>query len=178
MNSKPMRSAGLLLLVLAGCARPVELAKQTFVVELGSDVYANPSLYVKDAADEEVTGMEIISASPGVQKTDNRFISSGQEYLVSGEYDFILKNGAEEIPFVIKVKDTLPPSTKNQVESAETTLGVMPDWASLFEAADLSGVSYDAPASAVENRGESDVEVTISDRFGNSTVRTVHLTVR
>lgn len=171
---------GLLVFLLAApaCGGSPELAKQTFVVELGADVYANPNLYIKDGTDVDTAGMEVVCLSPGVQKVDNRFVSAGHDYLVSGEYDCVLKKGQEELPFMLKVKDTLPPSCKAQPENVETTIGIMPDWVSVFEAADLSGVSCSAPASAVEERGERDVEVTLSDRFGNSVVKTVHLTVR
>lgn len=171
---------GLLLLVFsaAACSSSTELAKQTFVVELGADVYANPNLYLKDTTGTDAAGMEVVCLGEGVQVVDNRFVSAGHDYLVSGEYDCLLKNGQEELPFVIKVKDTLPPSCKEQPEKVETTIGIMPDWVSVFEASDLSGVSWSAPASAVEERGERDVDVTLSDRFGNSVVKTVHLVVR
>lgn len=36
------------LLVCTGCSSQIELQKQTFTIELGKDVYANPALYVKE----------------------------------------------------------------------------------------------------------------------------------
>lgn len=178
MNRTCSKGLLVLLLAAAGCSSQTELAKQTFVVELGADVYANPNLHIKDGSEEDASRMEVICQSSQVQKVDNRFVSPGHDYLVSGEYDCLLKDGSQEYPFVIKVKDTLPPSCKAQPDTVETTIGIMPDWVSVFDASDLSGVSCSAPASAVEERGERDVDVTLSDRFGNSVIKTVHLVVR
>lgn len=36
-------------LLFAGCFQPPKLAKQTFTLELGADVYANPDVYLENA---------------------------------------------------------------------------------------------------------------------------------
>ena len=79
--------------MLWGCAAPVELQKQTFTIELGKDVYANPALYVKDGKNYHTEDMSVVSVSRGIAKKENRFISLGKEYLVVGEYDFKNQNG-------------------------------------------------------------------------------------
>lgn len=163
--------------LFSACSAPVELAKQTFPMELGADVYANPNLYVKNAQDLDLSSMEVICQEPGVLKVDNRFITIGQEYLMTGEYDFVLREGQRDVPFLIKVKDTLPPAPRKNPERIETSIGVQPDWAKEFDAEDLSGVYYSADSELVQSTGEKEAEVTIADRFGNSVVKKVKLNV-
>lgn len=45
--------------------------------------------------------------------------------------------------------------------------GSVIDWDSVFEANDLSGVSYEAPLGITDAVGEQDIVVKITDRYGN-----------
>ena len=167
-----------LCFLLSGCGKPVELKKHTFTIELGKDVYANPGLYVKDASVHDLDKMEIDSVSPGIVKNANRFVSSGYDYLLIGEYEFELTKGKETVPFKIKIKDTKPPTITNMVSEVEVLQGTEIDWDSYFHATDLSGVKYSANQEVSPYLGEYDVEVTISDRFGNSVVQPVKVSVK
>ena len=90
------------LLVCTGCSSQIELQKQTFTIELGKDVYANPALYVKEDKNYDTSNMSVQAVSSGIRKMDNRFITGGMDYLVVGEYDFKIVDGDKEYPFKIK----------------------------------------------------------------------------
>ena len=67
------------LLLLWGCAAPVELQKQTFTIELGKDVYANPALYVKDGKNYHTEDMSVVSVSRGIAKKRSEERRVGKE---------------------------------------------------------------------------------------------------
>ena len=154
--------------MLAGCAQEDILARKTFVVELGEDVYANPALYLDDP-DKATRSMSVSSRTPGIAINKNRFVTNNQDYLVVGEYDFVLTDRSKEYPFTLKVKDTQPPTLSSRPDRVQAYPGEQIDWASVFQASDLSGVYYDAPGGYSDNYGENEVDVVIKDRFGNST---------
>lgn len=162
---------------LAGCVGSVELSKNTFTTELGSDVYGNPAVYIEHPETVNTSRIEVVALTPGVAKKDNRFVTTGTEYLAVGEYDFSLEYGQTSLPFKIKVKDTKPPVAANSQDTLEVPFGSPIDWAGFFQASDLSGVYYEADRDVNLSVGESDVTVRIYDRFGNSTEKTVHLVV-
>ena len=164
----------LCLILLSGCTGGVQLKKQTFTIELGKDIYANPTLYVKNATD--LTRLKVISNSVGIEKVDNRFVTSGLDYLVVGEYDFSIVNGKQEIPFVIKVKDTVAPVCVDDVSQITVAQGSNIDWNSYFHASDLSGVNFEANVDTSQI-GTQDVVVKIADRFGNSVTKNVSVVV-
>lgn len=167
---------GLAGLVLSGCSQPADLRKHTFTIELGQDVYANPALY----ADEGQQGLEHMTVSPvsnGVARKDNRFVSRGYEYLMVGEYDFVLENGGSKTPFVIKIKDTRPPTVISEVTELDAMVGQRIDWSTVFPATDISGISYEAPFDTTATPGDHDITVKISDRFGNAVEKPVKVKV-
>ena len=167
----------LLCLFLCGCSSNVALKKQTFTIELGKDVYANPALYVKDQSERSLKKMKVNPVSVGVVKSKNRFVSMGYEYLLIGEYDFEIEYNKKTVPFRIKVKDTKPPTIVKKPEEIRIARGTSIDWNSYFEAEDLSGVEYSASQDELQFTGEHYVEVVISDHFGNSTSRSVKVIV-
>ncbi|WP_323088985.1 hypothetical protein [Allobaculum sp. JKK-2023] len=169
--------AAVLNVGLSGCTRSFQLTNQTFVMELGTDVYANPSLYIENADQVDLSNLSIEPRSPGITIADNRFITVSLDYLGVGSYDFVLKDGDAETPFVIKVKDTKPPTLKNSVEAIEIGWGQKVDWNEVFGATDLSGVYYEPSLDFETTVGEHTVEVKIRDRFGNAVVKTVKVTV-
>ncbi|WP_276813963.1 hypothetical protein [Faecalibaculum rodentium] len=161
---------------LAGCSGEVALRKHTFTIELGQDVYANPALY----AESGQQGLEHMTVSPistGIARKDNRFISRGYDYLLVGEYDFVIENGGTSTPFRIKIKDTRPPTVISEVTEMDATVGERIDWVSVFPATDISGVSYEAPFDTTATPGDHDVTVKISDRFGNAVEKPVRVKV-
>lgn len=163
-------------MLMAGCSATVELKKHTFTIELGQDVYANPSLYIKDE-NMNTSSMSVVPLSAGIGKTDNRFVSKGYQYLLVGEYEFAIDNGISQTAFKIKIKDTQPPTVQKDVTQFNASLGENIDWNSWFQATDISGVSYDAPNDVTASAGEKDVTVKISDRLGNAIEKTVRVTV-
>ncbi len=165
----------LCLILLCGCSIGVQLKKQTFTIELGKDIYANPSLYVKNGVD--TTRLKVVSNSVGIEKVDNRFVTSGLDYLVVGEYDFSIVNGKKEIPFVVKVKDTVAPVCSSDVSQITVSQGANIDWNSYFQASDLSGVNFEANVDTGQV-GSQDVTVKIADRFGNSVTKNVSVVVQ
>lgn len=156
------------LLFLAGCSSSIELKKQTFTIELGHDVYSNPSLYAKDSNQYNIQNMKVAPVTSGIAKKENRFVSLGSDYLAVGEYNFELVNGNTSVPFKIKIKDTRPPTLTNTPSEINASLGQVIDWDSVFEASDLSGVSYQAPSETTSTSGEHDITVKIFDRYGNA----------
>lgn len=168
---------GLLLCSLAGCAQNYRLTNQTFVKELGDDVFANPSLYIDNPEDVNLSRLSIETLSPGVTIKDNRYVSVTLDYLGVGEYDFVMKDGVRQTPFVLKVKDTQPPVLKNSVDTLTVDLGSTIDWQNVLGATDLSGVYYDAPTDITSSAGEKDITVRIRDRFGNATAKQIRVTV-
>lgn len=166
-----------LTFLLFGCSK-VRLTNQTFVVELGRDVYANPDIYLQNPEDFETDELSVKTQSPQVVLVNNRFVSTGLEYLNVGEYNFVIKEKNHTIPFVIKVKDTQPPSIQNSLGVIEVNWGAEIDWQSIYEASDLSGVYYDAPTGFTSNPGEYEIDVKIRDRFGNATTRHIHVIVK
>ena len=154
--------------LLCACSMGVQLKKQTFTIELGKDIYANPTLYLKDSS--RTSRLEVVSKSVGVDKKNNRFMTSGMDYLVVGEYDFAIQDGNKEYPFVIKVKDTTPP-----VCASEVSQNI--DWNSYFHATDLSGVTFEANVDT-SSASTQDVQVKISDRFGNAVTKNVSVVVQ
>lgn len=168
---------GALNVGLSGCAQPVKLTNQTFVMELGTDVYANPSLYIDNADQVDLGNLSIEPRSPGITITDNRFITVSLDYLGVGSYDFVLKDGDAETPFVIKVKDTKAPTLKNSVDTIEISWGQKVNWDDVFGATDLSGVYYEPSLDFETTTGEHTVDVKIRDRFGNAITKTIKVTV-
>ncbi len=164
----------LCLFLLSGCSTGIQLKKQTFTIELGKDIYANPSLYIKNTMD--ITRLKVVSNSVGIEKVNNRFVTSGLDYLVVGEYDFSIINGKQEIPFVIKVKDTVAPVCSDNVSQITVSQGSNIDWNSYFHASDLSGVNFEANVDTSQV-GTQDVTVKIADRFGNSVTKNVSVVV-
>ena len=155
--------------------RYIQLKKQMFTIELGKDIYANPTLYLKDSS--RTSRLEVVSKSVGVDKKNNRFMTSGMDYLVVGEYDFAIVDGSKEYPFVIKVKDTTAPVCASEVGQITIGVGQNVDWNSYFHATDLSGVTFEANVDT-STASTQDVQVKISDRFGNSVTKNVSVVVQ
>ena len=139
---------------LAGCSGEVALRKHTFTIELGQDVYANPALYA-ESGQQGLEHMTVSPVSTGIARKDNRFISRGYDYLLVGEYDFVIENGGTSTPFRIKIKDTRPPTVISEVTEIDATVGERIDWVSVFPATDISGVSCK----------EGEVDATVFDRY-------------
>ena len=100
------------------------------------------------------------------------------DYLVVGQYDFVIHAGNRDIDFSISVKDTQPPTILSCPSEISVSTGQSVDWSAYIKASDLSGVSFSTasefnPSSA----GEQDVSVRISDRFGNAVTREIHVNV-
>lgn len=167
-----------LCLLLCGCSRPVELRKQTFTIELGQDVYANPALYVKNESGRDLDNMEVSPVSIGIVKTKNRFVSMGYEYLLVGEYDFEIQRNKDTFPFKVKIKDTKPPTLLSNPTEIDVTQGEYIDWSTHIKAEDLSGVEYSSTQDYFPYIGEHYVEVRVSDHFGNSNVVNVKVVVK
>ncbi|MBP3853947.1 MAG: hypothetical protein J6D18_05195 [Erysipelotrichaceae bacterium] len=166
------------ILLLSACSSNIELQKQTFTIELGSDVFANPSLYVKDAQRYDLSDAKIMAVSSGIKKQDNRFTNANKQYMVPGEYDFVFVKGSTRIPFKIKIKDTKPPITNKNPETINISMGEAIRWQNFFDASDLSGVSYESePVLNTSETGSYQVTVTISDRFGNAVEKNVTVNI-
>lgn len=165
----------ILTFLLCACSNGLQLKKKMFTIELGKDIYANPSLYLKNQTNSD--HLKVISKSVGIDKKNNRFMTSGMDYLVVGEYDFAIQDGNKEYPFVIKVKDTTAPVCANNVTSITVGVGQNVDWDSYFHATDLSGVTYEANVDT-SSASTQDVHVKISDRFGNSVEKDVSVVVQ
>ena len=93
-----------------------------------------------------------------------------------GEYDFAIRDGNKEYPFVIKVKDTMPPVCASDVSEIKVGVGQNVDWNSYFHATDLSGVTFEANIDT-SSASTQNVQVKISDRFGNSVTKNVSVVV-
>lgn len=170
--------AAAVMLLCTGCAQNPKLTNRTFVLELGTDVYANPSLYIDNADEVNVSRLEIVPRSPGLALKDNRFVSSSLDYLGVGSYDFELREGGSSQPFVIKVKDTQPPAVLSAPDSIEVPWQSAIRWEDYIQADDLSGVYIDAPQGVSDSPGEKTVDVRVRDRFGNSVIRQIKVTVK
>ena len=170
------KKLGLLFLacILCACSTGIQVKKKMFTIELGKDIYANPSLYLKN--DSSFKNLKMVAKSVGVDKKDNRFMTKGMDYLVVGEYDFAIEDRNKEYPFVIKVKDTTPPVCASNVSQVSVSQGQSIDWNSYFHASDLSGVIFTSNVDTSQT-GSQDVEVKISDRFGNAVTKTVTVVV-
>ncbi len=165
-----------LIFLITGCSS-LRLQKQTFTIELGQDVYANPSLYIKNADNYDLSKISVVALSTGIVKKDNRFITKNMDYIVVGEYDFKIVSGRQEIPFRIKIKDTKPPVVLSSIAELTIAPGEMVNWNDYFPATDLSGVSYEVVGLDYNNRGEYDCVLNISDRFGNTTSKAIKIIV-
>lgn len=155
--------------VLFGCSSSIELSKQTFTIELGQDVYANPALYVKNSENIRLDDYSVSPVTSGIRKKDNRFVSGTMDYLVVGEYDFVLKKGDDKWPFKIKIKDTKPPTIVTSVTEITVKQNAIISWQDYLKGSDLSGVSYScSPILDTGVLGDTQVVVTVSDRFGNA----------
>ncbi|MCF0259004.1 MAG: hypothetical protein HUJ54_04010 [Erysipelotrichaceae bacterium] len=160
------------LLLLWGCVKIPQPVKQTFTLELGEDVYGNPRHYVEDK-EADYSDIEVVVHTPGVTKKNNRFVTTGSDFLAVGEYDFALAHGDQEVPFKVKVKDTLPPVPTLSPDRITVSKGAPLNWEEIYQARDLSGVYYEGPAAADFESGENPVKVRIYDRFGNSTYKDI-----
>lgn len=165
------------LLLLAGCSASLELQKQTFTIELGKDIYGNPSLYLKNPEAYNTSVMSVVCLDPSVAKVDNTFVSINQTYLVCGTYDFQLINGSQRADFKIKVKDTQPPNVASSPESITVAKNSTIDWDQIFHASDLSGVNYEAPSNITSAAGTRSVIVKIADKFGNSVEKNITVVI-
>lgn len=167
-----------MVLVLWGCASP-SLQRQTFTVELGQDIYANAALYIKDASSYPTDDWEVEAKSSGVVKTQNRFTSRNLDYLVVGEYDFVIHTGKEDLEFSISVKDTQAPTVLSYEPQIQISQGQSIDWSDYIEASDLSGVSF-STASNLDTSvsGSQNVSVRIADRFGNAAQREIQVNIQ
>ena len=161
--------------LLCACSLGAQLKKSMFTIELGKDIYANPTLYLKNATFS--SRLKVVSKSVGVDQKNNRFMTSGMDYLVVGEYDFAIVDGSKEFFIVIKVKNTTAPIRAKEV--VQKTIGVkqLKDWNSYFHATDLSGVTFEANVDT-STASTQDVQVIISDRFGNSVSKYVSVVVQ
>ena len=59
--------------LLCACSLGAQLKKSMFTIELGKDIYANPTLYLKDSS--RTSRLEVVSKSVGVDKKNNRFMT-------------------------------------------------------------------------------------------------------
>ena len=82
-----------------------------------------------------------------------------------------------EYYFVIKVKDTTAPVCASEVGQITIVVGQNVDWNSYFHATDLSGVTFEANVDT-STASTQDVQVKISDRFGNSVTKNVSVVVQ
>ena len=162
---------------LTGCAQRYTLTNQTFVFELGDDVFANPSLYIESPEKVNVSKLSVEPQSPGITVTDNRFVSVSLDYLGVGEYDFAMVEGHSKTPFVIKIKDTKAPVLSSTPAELTVPWGTDVNWQDVYGGNDLSGVYYDVPVAALWSVGTRDIDVRIRDRFGNSITKPLRLTV-
>lgn len=168
----------LCFLILVGCSANIELSKNVFTIELGQDVYANPSLYVKNPEEINTSELEVMPVSGGIHKKENRFVTSNMDYLVVGEYDFKLITPNKTFPFKIKIKDTKPPTFNDNFSVITVPKDEEIDWQAHFSASDLSGVSYDvSPEIDASASGSYSVKVKISDRFGNTAEKEITVKV-
>lgn len=166
------------LAILTGCHGSIELQKNTFTFELGKDIYANPALFLKNASSYDTESMSVKAVSNGIRKKNNRFITVGMDYLVVGEYDFKIVEGSKEYPFVVKVKDTQPPTVNTAPSEINVSVGTVIDWSNYFSASDLSGVSFSTENSfSTSSAGSVDVVLNISDRFGNTITKNVRVNI-
>lgn len=172
-----MKKIVLLLLscmMLCGCTRKISLLKQTFTIELGNDVYANPRLYVENVDIYDLDKFNISAKTAGVYKKDNRFVTGSMDYLVAGEYDFVLDYKSQSVNFKIKIKDTQAPTVTRAVSEIWIGKGTIVDWSDYFSAADISGVFFStSPILDTSNEGDFSILVKIQDRFGNTDEREV-----
>lgn len=165
------------LVFLSGCSSTIELKKQTFTIELGQDVYGNPSLYIKNPENYAIESMSVNAKDSGVVKKDNRFVTVNQDYLLSGIYDFEIINRDQHVPFKVKIKDTKAPDVVSSPESITVKQGSDIDWDSVFHATDLSGVTYETQTDITQTRGTKQVVVKIMDKYGNAVEKTLAVTV-
>lgn len=141
-----------------------------FTIELGKDIYANPTLYLKNATFS--SRLKVVSKSVGVDKKNNRFMTSGMDYLVVGEYDFAIVDGSKEYPFVIKLK--IQRLQYVQVKWVKSQLGLdrmligIPTFMRQIYRELLLKANVDTSTASTQ-----DVQVKISDRFGNSVTKNV-----
>ncbi len=174
---KAFFAAGAMFL-LAGCSQNISLTNQTFVLELGTDVYANPALYLEHPESVKLDRLSVEPDSPGITLSDNRFVTVGLDYLTVGEYDFHIREKNDTVPFVIKIKDTKAPSLKRAPAEMTFTYGQDVNWDEVYGASDLSGVYYEAPSDLTMNTEERDVTIKIRDRFGNAIMQPLHVKVQ
>lgn len=165
------------LCILTGCSKGIELQKQTFTVELGQDVYGNPSLYVKNPENYDTDMMQVRASTGNIAKKENRFVNTDSDYLGVGEYDFELYYQGKSYPFKIKIKDTQPPTLMASPTDVQANIGEIINWQEIFKATDLSGVSYEAPNDVTAETGVKTIVVTIHDKFGNKVDKTVRVNV-
>lgn len=52
--------------MLTGCSQNLTLTNQTFVLELGVDVYANPSLYLENPEKVDLDRLSVEADAPGI----------------------------------------------------------------------------------------------------------------
>lgn len=160
--------------VIAGCSKRLTLMKQTFTIELGNDVYANPSLYVENVDAYDMDSFNISAKTAGVYKKDNRFVTGSMDYLVAGEYEFVLEYKLQRLDFKIKIKDTQPPSVTRAVSEITVGKGTIVSWSDYFSADDISGVFFTtSPILDTTNPGDYTILLKIQDRFGNTDEREV-----
>lgn len=163
-----------LCFMMCGCSRKLTLMKQTFTIELGNDVYANPSLYVENIDLYDLDAFTISAKTAGVYKKDNRFVTGSMDYLVAGEYDFVMDYKSQSVNFKIKIKDTQPPTVTHAVSEINVWKGTIVSWSDYFSAADISGVFFStSPILDTTNSGDYTILVKIQDRFGNTDEREV-----
>ena len=114
-------------------------------------------------------------------ETYGRQLANGKNLLEqfwdNSKYDFAIVDGSKEYPFVIKVKDTTAPVCASEVGQITIGVGQNIDWNSYFHATDLSGVTFEANVDT-STASTQDVQVKISDRFGNSVTKNVSVVVQ
>lgn len=150
----------------------IKLKDNQFIFELGEEISAEASYYLKDA-DSTKNIKDYKLSSKSLKNIDNKFVLDDTNIIDVGEYEIEVIYKKESQKFIIKIVDTTSPEFIEFEEKLKYEQNTeISELESKFEATDLTDVKitiegeYDSTVP-----GEYEIEVTAVDESGNKTNR-------
>lgn len=145
-------------------SKKIILRSNEFIFELGEDISADVSYYLKDADSiKNIKDYEILSDK--LKINNKTFILKNENMVEIGNYNLMIKYKNNSKKFVIKVVDTIPPEFIKYKETIEVEEGIKDfDIKSYYKVKDLSEVNIEVKGDYdLSKAGEYKISIIATD---------------